>query len=72
MADWMYRNHRIYVLFSNADEISLLFTPSLVMNKEEIDYFFDSLEKTLQVNINKITIEFVKKYASQIIMKLKL
>ena len=72
VADWMYRHHKIYVLFSNADEISLLFTPSLVMNKKEIDYFFDSLEKTLQVDINKITIEFVKKYASQIIMKLKL
>ena len=42
------------------------------MNKKEINYFFDSLEKTLQVDINKITIEFVKKYASQIIMKLKL
>ena len=68
----MYRHHKIYVLFSNADEISLLFTPSLVMSKKEINYFFDSLEKTLQVNINKITIEFVKKYASQIIMKLKL
>ena len=72
VADWMYRHYKIYVLFSNADETSLLFTPSLVMNKKEIDYFFNSLENTLQEGINKITIEFVKKYASKIIMKFKL
>ena len=60
------------VLFSTTENSGILFAPSLVINEKEINYFFDSLEKTLQVNINKITIEFVKKYASQIIMKLKL
>ncbi len=72
LADWMYRHHKIYVLFSNADELSLLFTPSIIMNKEEIHYFFDSLEEALQTGMSKITIEFIKNHALQIIQRFKL
>jgi putrescine aminotransferase len=63
LADWMYKHHKIYVLFSNADEIALLFTPSIIMENKEINYFFNSLEDALQTGINKITMEFVKKQA---------
>lgn len=72
LADWMYKHHKIYVLFSNADELSLLFTPSIIMENKEIDFFFDSLENALGIGISKITIEFIKKYATDMIKRLKL
>lgn len=67
LSDWLYRNHKIYVLFTNTDEVALLFSPSLVIEESEIGYFFDSLEDALKVGIWKIVGEFVKNQFSNYI-----
>jgi putrescine aminotransferase len=67
LTDWLYNHKKIYALFTNSDEISLLFTPSLIMEDKEIEYFFDSLETALEKGIESIMIEFVKKQFSKII-----
>ena len=67
LADWLYHHKKIYALFTNADEISLLFSPSLIMEDKEINYFFDSLEAALENGIENIIAEFVKRQFSKII-----
>lgn len=67
IADWLYDHKKIYVLFTNADEISLLFAPSLIIEDEEIDYFFDSLEEALEKGIGNIITEFITKQFSKVI-----
>ncbi len=67
LADWLYDHKKIYALFTNADEISLLFSPSLIMEDKEINYFFDSLEAALEKGIENIIAEFVKKQFSKTI-----
>ena len=42
------------MLFSTADEIAFMFTPSLVMEDDEINYFFDSVEDAFEKGIRKI------------------
>ena len=59
ISDWMYRNYKILVIFTNTDKIALFFKPSLVINEEEINYFFDSLESTLEKGIWKIVLKFI-------------
>ena len=65
LADWMYRHKKIYVLFANADEVAFLFTPSLVMEDDEINYFFDSVEDAFENGIRKIITEFITKQFSK-------
>ena len=65
LADWMYRHKKIYVLFSTADEIAFMFTPSLVMEDDEINYFFDSVEDAFEKGIRKIITEFITKQFSK-------
>ena len=71
LSDWMYKHHKIYVLFSNAEETALLFTPSIIMEDKEIHYFFDSFEDALKVGIQNIIGEFIKKQITQIISSVK-
>ena len=59
ISDWMYRNYKILVIFTNTDKIALFFKPSLVINEQEINYFFDSLESTLEKGIWKIVLKFI-------------
>lgn len=59
ISDWMYRNYKILVIFTNTDKIALFLKPSLVINEQEINYFFDSLESTLKKGIWKIVLKFV-------------
>jgi putrescine aminotransferase len=61
ISDWMYRNYKILVILTNTDEIALFFKPSLVINEDEINYFFDSLESTLEKGIWQIVLKFVLK-----------
>ena len=48
-------------------EVALIFSPSLVITEEEINYFFDSFEKTLNEGLWKITRKFVTKQFSNYI-----
>ena len=61
----MYRHKKINVLFSTADEIAFMFTPSLVMEDDEINYFFDSVEDAFEKGIRKIITEFITKQFSK-------
>ncbi len=61
ISDWMYRNYKILVIFTNTDKIALFLKPSLIINEEEINYFFDSLESTLKTGIWKIVLQFITK-----------
>ena len=67
LADWMYHHKKIYALFSNADEIAFMFTPSLIMEDNEINYFFDSIEDAFNIGIRKIITEFITKQFSKTI-----
>jgi putrescine aminotransferase len=61
ISDWMYRNYKILVIFTNTDKVALFLKPSLIINEEEINYFFDSLEATLKEGIWKIVLQFISK-----------
>ena len=63
----MYKNYKILVIFTNTDKIALFLKPSLVINEQEINYFFDSLEAALEKGIENIIAEFVKRQFSKII-----
>jgi putrescine aminotransferase len=67
ISDWMFKNYKIYVLFTTPDEVSISFSPSIIMNKNEINYFFDSLEMTLNEGIWKIVTSFTKRQISKFI-----
>ena len=60
-SNWLYNHHKMLVLFTKTEETALLFQPSLVISDDEINTFFDALENTLKIGINKILIEFIKK-----------
>ena len=65
-SNWLYRHHKMLVLFTKTEETALLFQPSLVINENEINSFFDALEDALNTGINKILIEFIKKQLTKI------
>ena len=52
------------VLFSTTENSGILFAPSLIINEKEINYFFDSLEETLEHGIWKIVSKFATKQFS--------
>ena len=67
ISDWMYKNYKILVIFSNTDEVALFFKPSLIIEETEINYFFDSLEKTLQEGFWQIVLKFASKQFSNFV-----
>ena len=67
ISDWMFRNYNILVIFSNTDQVSLFFKPSLVIKEQEINYFFDCLERTLEKGFWKIVMTFASKQFSKYI-----
>jgi len=67
ISDWMFRNYNILVIFSNTDQVSLFFKPSLIIKKEEINYFFDCLEETLGHGFWQIVMKFASKQFSKYI-----
>ena len=67
ISDWMYKNYKILVIFSTADEVALYFNPSLIIEEKEIHYFFDSLDKTLEAGIWQIVLKFASKQFSNFV-----
>jgi len=61
ISDWLFKNRRIYVLFTTTEDVALLFTPSLVIEEQDINYFFDSLEQVFEVGVWKIVAGFASK-----------
>ena len=64
ISNWLFKNYKILVLFSTTENSALLFAPSLVISEKEINYFFDSLEETLEHGIWKIVSKFASKQFS--------
>jgi putrescine aminotransferase len=65
ISDWLFKNFKIYVLFSTTEKVALLFTPSLIIDEKEIHYFFDSLESAFEKGVWKIVAKFSSKQFSQ-------
>ena len=65
ISDWLFKNFKIYVLFSTTEKVALLFAPSLIIDEKEIHYFFDSLESTFKKGVLKIVAKFSLKQFSQ-------
>ena len=65
ISDWLFKNYKIYVLFSTTENVALLFAPSLIIDEKEINYFFDSLESAFEKGIWKIVAKFSSKQFSQ-------
>ena len=61
ISDWLFKNFKIYVLFSTTEKVALLFAPSLIIDEKEIHYFFDSLESCFKTGLNKIFKDFIVK-----------
>ena len=64
ISNWLFKNYKILVLFSTTENSGILFAPSLIINEKEINYFFDSLEETLEHGIWKIVSKFASKQFS--------
>ena len=67
ISDWLYKNYKILVIFSNTDVVGLFFKPSLIIEEKEINYFFDSLEKTLQEGFWQIVLKFASNQVSKFV-----
>ena len=64
LSDWLFRKHNIYILFGTSQDTPLAFTPSPIMKDGEVNYFFDSLESSLEVGIWEISFKFaIRKFA---------
>jgi len=57
----LYTEHSILTSLGQNKDISLWISPPLIVDKEEVEYFFDSLDKTLKYGIMKLIAKFIKK-----------
>ena len=58
--DSLYREHDILTSLGQNREICLWISPPIIVNQEEIDYFFSSLDKVLEKGIINIVSGFIK------------
>ena len=62
LSDYLYKKSNIFtVIADNKYEAILYVSPSLIVETEQIDYFFESLEKSLKFGLEKILFQFIKK-----------
>ena len=59
--DSLYSEHNILTSLGQNEEICLWISPPIIVNQEEIDYFFSSLDKVLEKGFTNIILSFVKK-----------
>ena len=57
----MYTHHDTLTFTSLGYDIHLIVAPPLIVTDEEIDHFFDSLDKTLSIGFLKLILNFTKK-----------
>ena len=59
----LYEKYNILTAISDSSNSNHLFvTPSLIVENEEIDYFFSSLDKVLKSNVNLKSLEIIFKF----------
>lgn len=56
----LYSSHNILTFFGSNTDIPLKISPSLVAEKNDIDYFLKSLDVTLGLGFNKLILGFIK------------
>ena len=59
--DSLYTNHNILTSLGQNEEICLWISPPIIVNQEEIDYFFSGLDKVLEKGFVNLISSFVKK-----------
>ena len=56
----LYEKYNILTFYGSNTGIPLKVAPSLIVNKEEVDYFMSSLDKTLEMGIKNLVLNFIK------------
>ena len=56
----LYEKYDILTFYGSNKGIPLKISPSLIINKEEVDYFISSLDETLKIGLTKLVLNFVK------------
>lgn len=56
----LYTKYSILTYFAINEDIIFKISPSINIKKKDLDYFFSSLDKTLQIGINNLIIKFIK------------
>ena len=56
----LYEKYNILTFYGSNKGIPLKVSPSLIINKKEIDYFISSLDETLKIGLTKLVLNFVK------------
>ena len=60
LSDFLYSKHKIFtVITENDNEVIFNVSPSLIVNKNEIDWFFDCLKNSFNYGLNKLVIKFL-------------
>ena len=54
--DWLFSKHHIYVQFTPE---GITFSPSLIIQDKEINYFFDAFEESLNVGFLTVASTFI-------------
>lgn len=65
----LYEEHRILAAFTTNHEICFWISPSLIATQKEINYFFNSLDLTLNLGLNKLVYELINSKISQLFKK---
>ena len=55
----LYNEHNILTYYGSNKDIPLKISPSLIVTVDDINYFFDCLDKTLSIGILKLVTNFV-------------
>ena len=55
----LYEKHNILTFYGSNIGIPLRIAPSLIVNKQEVDYFMQSLDKTLEIGLLKLVSNFI-------------
>lgn len=56
----LYDKHNILTFYGSNREIPLIISPSLIVTDDEIDYFLNALDKTLEKGLMHLVLKFVK------------
>ncbi|NBI28191.1 aspartate aminotransferase family protein [Chengkuizengella marina] len=57
----LFKKHNILTFTPPHDSSQLLITPSLIINKKQIDFFIESLKEVLSENLWKVGFDYIKK-----------
>lgn len=60
VVDRLFSKHDIFTYFNNNQDVGVMVAPSLVIEKEQIDYFFDAMEDILKKGVYDAAGAFIK------------